>query len=108
MFSSLDLSDSVFAGGGALLSAVQYAIAVLGFALAGTLQSRATATYAPLTGVAAIVVCLPLAVCAPLLAAATAHPVTRPVIDLALLVLLIPALLWLGACPRNTPCGVLG
>lgn len=111
MFSSLDLSDSVFAGGGNLLSAVQYAIAVLGFALAGILRSRTPAVWAPLGGVAAIVVCLPLAVGAPLIAAATAPAVTRPVIDLALLVLLIPALLWLARhriatrllCPDTTP-----
>ena len=110
MFSSLDLSDSVFAGGGNLLSAIQYAIAVLGFALAGIVRSRAPAVWAPLAGVTAVVVCLPLAVGAPLLAAATAHPDTRPVIDLALLVVLIPALLWLARhrtatrllCPATT------
>lgn len=96
MFSSLDLGDSLFAGGGNLFSAVQYAIAVLGFALASILRSRTPVSYAALAGVTAIVVCLPFAVGAPLIAAATAHPATRPVIDLGLLVVLIPALLWLA------------
>lgn len=69
---------------------------MLGFALASILRSRTPVSYAALAGVTAIVVCLPFAVGAPLIAAATAHPATRPVIDLGLLVVLIPALLWLA------------
>jgi hypothetical protein len=92
LYSSLSSSDSLFVSGGDPLSAIQYAVAVLGFAVVGILRSRATSVHAPLSAAAATVLCLPLGVSALLLARSATRPLTVPVIELALMVVLIPAL----------------
>lgn len=93
---SLSTDDSVFVGAGDPLSVIGYAIAVLGFAVVGTLRSRATSAYTALGASAATALCLPLALGGVLLTAATDQPGTVQRLDLALMVVLIPALLWLA------------
>lgn len=96
-FTGLDLSlnshDSVFVGAGDPRSVINYAIAMLGFAVVGTLRSRAPSAYA---AAAATTLCLPLALSGLLLPTPADQPVTGPVLDLVLAVVLIPTLLWLA------------
>lgn len=103
MYVSLSSDDSVFVSAGDPRSAIGYAIAVLGFAVMGTVRSRATSVYAALAASAATALCLPLALDGVLLAWATDQPGAAQSIALALMVLLIPALLGLARHRAATP-----
>lgn len=96
LYLSLAADDSVFIGAGDPLSAIGYATAVLGFAVAGTLRSRESSAYGPLAASAATALSIPLVLGGVLFADATHRPMTGPLVALTLTVVLIPALGWLA------------
>lgn len=93
---SLNIHHSVFVGAGDPRSVIAYTITILGFAVVGTLRSRAPSAYAALAASVAATLSLPLALGGLLLPKPDYLPETGPVLQLVLLAVLIPTLLWLA------------